>query len=144
MTKNVSLTDIIRGGVGLPPLVESNTPEYQAKKASDLAKLVEECIDLLYGQVKDLEKNVFYATETAGGRISEISRKLDEVEKRNIVAFKENDVYEVKKWIERLDQRLALLESNDRVEKTSRRVNLAILLVLLNDLLLLGAWWLYG
>jgi tetrahydromethanopterin S-methyltransferase subunit G len=68
--------------------------------------------------------------------------RIEQVEKIRFVEFKNNDVYEVNKRIERLGRKIALLESNSNSSAVS--VNFILTLIAINNLFLGLAWWIYG
>ncbi len=68
--------------------------------------------------------------------------RIEQVEKIRFVEFKNNDVYEVNKRIERLERKIALLESNSNLSAVS--VNLILALIAINNLFLGLIWWIYG
>lgn len=73
-------------------------------------------------------------------RIDEVYKRVDRVESIKVKEFKDNDVYEINKQIERLDLKIALLQSNQR----GRTLTNAIFLVMSINSVILGVilWWL--
>lgn len=86
-------------------------------------------------KIDDLTKRLDHVNKTLADRI-------EQVEKIKFVEFKNNDVYEVNKRIERLERKIALLESKSNLSAVG--VNFILTLIAINNLFLGLAWWIYG
>jgi len=71
-----------------------------------------------------------------------LEQRLDQLEKIKIKEFSKNDVYEVNKRIERLQGKIALLQSNSNLPTVG--VNFILVLISINNLFLGLIWWIYG
>lgn len=126
------LKNVIRKSVGLPPLPltpDGLTIEPQEEAAVvetynmaiEVSNLKQQISDITNG-LKRIDKIISSQAEDAIYVSSEVSqltqginniaKKIEQLEEDKIVEFKNNDVYEVNKRIERLEAKVALINSN--------------------------------
>lgn len=90
-------------------------------------------------RVSFLEKSIDQVYQ----KLNYTNDQVQAIKKIHIKEFKENDVYEVNKRIERLERKIALLQSNQSDKSWGA---IAFLIFLIDSLIvvLLSLWWLYA
>ncbi len=95
-----ALTNAVRNTVGLHSLPTGTLVEVDSLPQMDIIRLREE--------INRTNHHVY----VLGKEIGDLVEKLEQIEKVKIAQFKDNDVYEVNKHIERLEARIAMIDSH--------------------------------
>jgi hypothetical protein len=96
------LTNAIRESVGFQPISTISTGTY-----IEVDRLPQMEIIRLQGELNHTNHMILMLKED----IDSLTKKVERLEENKIVQFKENDVYEVNKRIERVEAGMALIES---------------------------------
>lgn len=133
MAENGKLEKLIKKSVGLP--VSDFSPLPSGTYIVDADRLPQ--VDIIHLQSR---------VDHCQVRISQLVTRIDQLERVKIKEFRENDVYEVKKWIERLERRISLLESGDRIATLEfrRAILWSVYMSIAASIFVSLLWWLYG